>query len=87
MSVKKNPRKALGKKSTKATTKKGSDTKVALRFIPLDLCIEIGTISESTFYRLVSSGAMPKPIKIGRANRWIERDVIAAYKRLARGGS
>lgn len=79
MSVKRKP----GKKAPKRKV----DAKVDLRFVCIARCIEIGSISESTFMRLVASGVMPQPIKIGRANRWIEQDVIAAYKRLARGGA
>lgn len=57
------------------------------RLIDLDQCIAMAGISASTFYRLVKDGRMPAPVKIGRANRWVEGDVIAAYKRLAEGAS
>lgn len=78
---------SVKKKSGKKAPKRKIDAKVDLRFVCIGRCIEIGSISESTFLRLVASGVMPRAIKIGRANRWIEQDVIAAYRRLARGGA
>lgn len=60
--------------------------KSSYRLVPLEHCLAIGSISESTFYRLVRAGAMPAPQKIGRVNRWVEAEVIAAYKRLTGSG-
>lgn len=32
-------------------------------------------VSRSAFYKLVSSGRAPKPIKLGRASRWRRQDI------------
>lgn len=33
-------------------------------------------LSQSAFYKLVSAGRAPKPIKLGRASRWSRQDVL-----------
>ena len=33
-------------------------------------------LSRSAFYKLVSSGRAPKPIKLGRASRWRRQEII-----------
>lgn len=35
-------------------------------------------ISRATFWRRVSDGAMPKPVKIGHATRWRRDEIMAA---------
>ena len=38
-------------------------------------------VSESTLYRLIRSGAVPRPIKLSRqCNRWREADIEAALE-------
>ncbi len=40
----------------------------------VDICSDLA-ISAATFYRLVSDGEIPQPIKIGRAARWKSTDI------------
>lgn len=56
------------------------------RLIDISRCIAIGSISESTYLRMVRAGVMPRPTKIGRINRWVELEVVAAFQRLSHGG-
>ncbi|WP_439368521.1 hypothetical protein [Bradyrhizobium sp. DASA03120] len=44
-----------------------------------DLFIEIlGNPSVTTFTRMLSAGALPKPRKLGKQNRWPETEMAAA---------
>lgn len=72
--------------SNNAQSSQSEVERIDFRLINLDRCLAIGSISESTFLRLVKRRLLPGPIKIGRANRWVEADVIAAFQRLAQGG-
>lgn len=50
------------------------------------------SVSKRTIYRLLDSGLVPKPIKLGNATRWRRRDIelfveagsIAAFRRAKR---
>lgn len=39
-------------------------------------------ISERHFRALVSSGELPRPIKLGRSTKWIRSDLLAAVGRM-----
>lgn len=39
-------------------------------------------VSRSTLWRLVRAGTLPKPIKLGAANRWHACDIEAAVEAL-----
>ena len=42
-------------------------------------------ISRATFWRRVSDGTFPAPVKIGGATRWRRADLLAAVDRLSAG--
>jgi predicted DNA-binding transcriptional regulator AlpA len=42
-------------------------------------------ISRATFWRRVSDGTFPRPVKIGAATRWRRADLLAAVDRLSTG--
>jgi predicted DNA-binding transcriptional regulator AlpA len=37
--------------------------------------------SKATFWRRVSDGTVPRPLKIGRTTRWLRKDVTAVIER------
>ena len=43
--------------------------------------------SKSTLYKLMSSDSFPPPIKLGRDNRWMEREVLEWLENKANGRS
>lgn len=45
-----------------------------------DVMVKLG-IRRNTVYRLINSGNLPKPIKIGKASLWLEDDINEAIKR------
>lgn len=46
------------------------DKMVAMAFIT-----EFTGLSDKWFYKLISEGKFPKPIKLGRSSRWLESEV------------
>lgn len=38
---------------------------------------EFTGLSDKWFYKLISEGAFPKPIKLGRSSRWLHSEVQA----------
>jgi predicted DNA-binding transcriptional regulator AlpA len=54
------------------------------RLIPFRDCGGlIGVRSPTTLYKLVSSGALPEPIKRGSRSYFLERDIVAYVAKLA----
>jgi len=50
---------------------------------PLLKATEVTTflrISVASLYRRMADGTLPKPIKLGGASRWSQRDIIAAVE-------
>jgi excisionase family DNA binding protein len=43
---------------------------------------ELLSVSERTVRRLMEKGDLPAPVRLGRAVRWFEADVIAYLRRL-----
>jgi predicted DNA-binding transcriptional regulator AlpA len=44
---------------------------------------ELLDVSRATFWRRVSDGTLPQPVKLGGATRWRRDDLLAALDRLA----
>jgi len=43
-------------------------------------CTKLLQISIPTFYRRISDGTLPKPIKMGALSRWSEAEIISAIE-------
>ena len=53
-------------------------TKPALledEFIDMKLITRLTGLSDKWFYKLIQEGVFPKPIKMGRASRWLKSDL------------
>jgi len=49
---------------------------------PEDVAQRLG-VSKRQVYFLIDAGALSKPLKVGRLNRWVESDISAYISRLA----
>ncbi|TPE47176.1 helix-turn-helix transcriptional regulator [Amaricoccus solimangrovi] len=47
------------------------------RLLPLHEILERTSLSAATIYRLIPSGAFPRPVKCGNASRWPASEVAA----------
>jgi prophage regulatory protein len=47
------------------------------KLIGLEKVAEMLDISEREVYRLISSGELPKPVKIKRLSKWLASEVLA----------
>ncbi|HCB3587196.1 helix-turn-helix transcriptional regulator [Citrobacter koseri] len=45
------------------------------QFIDMKLITQLTGLSDKWFYKLIQDGLFPKPIKLGRASRWLKSDV------------
>ena len=53
-------------------------TKPALledQFIDMKFITQLTGLSDKWFYKLIQEGVFPKPIKMGRASRWLKSDL------------
>ncbi|WP_113388541.1 helix-turn-helix transcriptional regulator [Escherichia coli] len=53
-------------------------TKPALledEFIDMKFITRLAGLSDKWFYKLIQEGVFPKPIKMGRASRWLKSDL------------
>ena len=53
-------------------------TKPALledEFIDMKFITRLTGLSDKGFYKLIQEGVFPKPIKMGRASRWLKSDL------------
>lgn len=53
-------------------------TKPALledEFIDMKFITRLTGLSDKWFYKLIQEGVFPKPIKMGRASRWLKSDL------------
>lgn len=53
-------------------------TKPALledEFIDMKFIARLTGLSDKWFYKLIQEGVFPKPIKMGRASRWLKSDL------------
>ena len=53
-------------------------TKPALledEFIDMKFITRLTGLSDKWFYKLIQEGVFPKPIKMGRASRWLKTDL------------
>ncbi|WP_337261399.1 MULTISPECIES: helix-turn-helix transcriptional regulator [unclassified Serratia (in: enterobacteria)] len=47
------------------------------RLVTMTFITEFTGLSDKWFYKLISEGAFPKPIKLGRSSRWLHSEVQA----------
>ena len=45
------------------------------QFIDMKFVTQLTGLSDKWFYKLIQDGLFPKPIKLGRASRWLKSDV------------
>ncbi|EOY5382733.1 MULTISPECIES: helix-turn-helix transcriptional regulator [Enterobacteriaceae] len=45
------------------------------QFIDMKFITQLTGLSDKWFYKLIQDGLFPKPIKLGRASRWLKSDV------------
>lgn len=45
------------------------------RFVTMAFITELTGMTDKWFYKLISDGKFPKPIKFGRASKWLESEV------------
>jgi len=47
------------------------------RLITVDEVVRFTGLSVPTIYRHIRNGEFPKPIKLGRASRWVDSELVA----------
>ena len=47
------------------------------KFVDMALITKLTGLTDKWFYKLISLGEFPKPIKLGRSSRWLESEVEA----------
>mgnify|MGYP000854685635 FL=1 len=45
------------------------------QFIDMKFITQLTGLSDKWFYKLIQDGVFPKPIKLGRASRWLKSDL------------
>ncbi|EJA3078536.1 AlpA family transcriptional regulator [Cronobacter sakazakii] len=45
------------------------------QFIDIKFITQLTGLSDKWFYKLIQDGLFPKPIKLGRASRWLKSDL------------
>ncbi|HHE2505647.1 TPA: helix-turn-helix transcriptional regulator [Escherichia coli] len=45
------------------------------QFIDMKFITQLTGLSDKWFYKLIQDGGFPKPIKLGRASRWLKSDL------------
>ncbi|BCA41469.1 MULTISPECIES: helix-turn-helix transcriptional regulator [Enterobacterales] len=45
------------------------------QFIDMKFITQLTGLSDKWFYKLIQDGLFPKPIKLGRASRWLKSDL------------
>lgn len=47
------------------------------KFVDMVFITQLTGLTDKWFYKLISLGEFPKPIKLGRSSRWLESEVEA----------
>ena len=47
------------------------------KFVDMAFITQLTGLTDKWFYKLISLGEFPKPIKLGRSSRWLESEVVA----------
>ena len=47
------------------------------KFVDMTFITQLTGLTDKWFYKLISLGEFPKPIKLGRSSRWLESEVEA----------
>ncbi|WP_336285933.1 AlpA family transcriptional regulator [Citrobacter arsenatis] len=50
------------------------------KLVDMAFITEFSGLSDKWFYKLISEGQFPKPIKLGRSSRWLKSEVEAWMK-------
>ncbi|MFS3509601.1 helix-turn-helix transcriptional regulator [Citrobacter sp. Res13-Lact-LER2-35-b] len=47
------------------------------KFVDMAFITQLTDLTDKWFYKLISLGEFPKPIKLGRSSRWLQSEVEA----------
>lgn len=47
------------------------------QFVNMAFITQLSGLTDKWFYKLISDGTFPKPIKLGRSSRWLKSEVEA----------
>jgi len=47
------------------------------KMVDMAFITEFTGLSDKWFYKLIKDGKFPKPIKLGRASRWLKSELVA----------
>ena len=50
---------------------------LTVKFVDMAFITKLTGLTDKWFYKLISLGEFPKPIKLGRSSRWLESEVEA----------
>ena len=58
------------------------------KFVDMAFITQLTGLTDKWFYKLISLGEFPKPIKLGRSSRWLQSEVEAwLQQRIAKSRS
>lgn len=57
------------------TTQKNNSSLFNDKMVDMKFITEFTGLTDKWFYKLISEGQFPKPIKLGRSSRWLESEV------------
>jgi predicted DNA-binding transcriptional regulator AlpA len=50
------------------------------KLVDMKFIVEFTGLSDKWFYKIISNGQFPKPIKLGSSSRWLESEVRAWFE-------
>lgn len=57
------------------TTQNNNSSLLNDKMVDMKFITEFTGLTDKWFYKLISEGQFPKPIKLGRSSRWLESEV------------
>lgn len=59
------------------TTQNNDSSLLNDKMVDMKFITEFTGLTDKWFYKLISAGKFPKPIKLGRSSRWLQSEVTA----------
>lgn len=59
------------------TTQNNDSSLLNDKMVDMKFITEFTGLTDKWFYKLISEGEFPKPIKLGRSSRWLQSEVTA----------
>lgn len=59
------------------TTQNNDSSLLNDKMVDMKFITEFTGLTDKWFYKLISEGKFPKPIKLGRSSRWLQSEVTA----------